>query len=406
MKDTELYAQLLGLNGPWEVRDVELSVEEKRVTVVVGYREGTLWACSESRERLPCHDHVDRCWRHLDTCGFETIVETRVPRVRGGDGKVWTVPVPWAEKGSRFTLMFEGFVVRVLLACRSLSAAAELLGLSWDQLHRIMERAVERGVERRELGEVCHLGLDEKSFAKGQSYVSVMTDLDGGRVLEVMDGADRKAAEMLLATLPDDAMEKVEAVCMDMSGSFGQATRAQLPDVAIVHDRFHISAHLNDAVAKVHREENAALKAEGDRRLEGTQRLFGFDPGNLNQEQVVRFRELRDADLRASRAWAIKESYRHFWGYRYEANARRFFKKWFGWASRSQLKPIIAVAHMIKRHFENIITYLQHPITNAVTEGLNSKIQALKANARGFRSFANYRTRILFFCGKLNLHPL
>ncbi len=113
----------------------------------MGYREGTLWACPENRERLPCHDHVERRWRHLDTCGFETILEARVPRVRGSDGKVWTVPVPWAEKGSRFTLMFEGFVVRVLLACRSLSAASDLLGLSWDQLHRIMERAVERGLE-------------------------------------------------------------------------------------------------------------------------------------------------------------------------------------------------------------------------------------------------------------------
>jgi transposase len=92
--------------------------------------------------------------------------------------------------------------------------------------------------------------------------------------------------------------------------------------------------------------------------------------------------------------------------YRYEGSARKFFKEWFGWAIRSQLKPIIEVARMIKRHFANIITYLQHPITDAVTEGLNSKIQALKANARGFSSFANYRIRILFFSGKLNLHPL
>ena len=33
----------------------------------------------------------------------------------------------------------------------------------------------------------------------------------------------------------------------------------------------------------------------------------------------------------------------------------------------------------------------------------NSKIQALKADARGFRKFENYRTRILFFCGRLEL---
>lgn len=406
MKDTEFYQQILGLRSPWEVQNVELTVEGKRVVVRVGYEAGTLWGCPESGERLPCHDHVERRWRHLDTCGFETILEARVPRVRGSDGKVWTVPVPWAEKGSRFTLLFESFVVRVLLASRSLSAASHLLGLSWDQLHRIMERAVERGLASRDLEELRYLGLDEKSFAKGQSYVSVMTDLEEGRVLEVMDGADQVTAEMLLTTLPDRVLEKIEAVCMDMSGAFAAATRSQLPGVPIVHDRFHISAHLNEAVAKVHREENAALKALGDRRLEGTQRLFGFDPGNLSQEQAVRFRELRDADLRTSRAWAIKELFRRFWSYRYEGSARRFFREWFAWASRSQLKPIIETARMIKRHFESMITYLRHPITNAVTEGLNSKIQALKANARGFRSFFNYRTRILFFCGKLNLYPL
>ena len=66
---------------------------------------------------------------------------------------------------------------------------------------------------------------------------------------------------------------------------------------------------------------------------------------------------------------------------------------------------MIKVAKMLQRHFESIITYLRHPITNAVSEGLNSKIQAIKANARGFRSYLNYRTRILFFCGKLDLYP-
>lgn len=101
----------------------------------------------------------------------------------------------------------------------------------------------------------------------------------------------------------------------------------------------------------------------------------------------------------------MKEVFSELWNYRYEASARKFFKKWFGWASRSRLKPIIKVAKMLKAHLENILTYLRHPITNAVTEGLNSKIQAIKANARGFRSFFNYRTRILFFCGKLSLHP-
>ncbi|NTV67002.1 MAG: transposase, partial [Chlorobaculum sp.] len=61
------------------------------------------------------------------------------------------------------------------------------------------------------------------------------------------------------------------------------------------------------------------------------------------------------------------------------------------------------VKELLKRHFDNILNYFEHEITNAVSEGLNSKIQLYKAAARGFNSFSSYRTRILFYCGKLNM---
>ncbi len=60
---------------------------------------------------------------------------------------------------------------------------------------------------------------------------------------------------------------------------------------------------------------------------------------------------------------------------------------------------------MLKRHLPNLLTYFSYRITNAASEGFNSVIQALQYAARGFKSFKNYRTRILFYCGKLNLRP-
>ena len=52
-----------------------------------------------------------------------------------------------------------------------------------------------------------------------------------------------------------------------------------------------------------------------------------------------------------------------------------------------------------------MLAYFAYPITNAVAEGLNSKIQAIKHVARGFRSFTAYRLRILFYCGGLDMRP-
>ena len=163
MKDKELYEVLLGLKKPWAVEAVKVETQAKRVEVRVGYEEGTLWGDEEGR-RLPTHDHVERRWRHLDSCGFETLIECRVPRVKGADGKVWTVPVPWSQPGSRYTVAFESFVIAVLLATKGVAATGELLELGWDAVHGIMERAVERGLIKRDLSELRYLGLDEPSL--------------------------------------------------------------------------------------------------------------------------------------------------------------------------------------------------------------------------------------------------
>ena len=90
-----------------------------------------------------------------------------------------TILVPWAEKYSRFTLLFEAFAVRVLQAANNVKRAAALLGLDWDSVHRIMKRAVERGLARRQLEEVRHVGIDEKSFRRRHNYLSLLTDLSG-----------------------------------------------------------------------------------------------------------------------------------------------------------------------------------------------------------------------------------
>ena len=148
MKDTELYAQLLGMVKPWLVQSVKVDVGGRNVEVEIGCEAGTWWGNAEG-ERLPIHDHVERCWRHLDTMQFETVLRARVPRVKNRDGKVETVAVPWAERGGRFTLLFEAWAVTVLLASATVEQGRALLGLSWEAAHRIMERAVERGLAGR-----------------------------------------------------------------------------------------------------------------------------------------------------------------------------------------------------------------------------------------------------------------
>jgi len=130
-----------------------------------------------------------------------------------------------------------------------------------------------------------------------------------------------------------------------------------------------------------------------------------YSAENLPDKYPPALETLKELNLKVGRAWAIKESLRSLWDYSQEGWARRVFKKWFAWAAHSRLEPIRKVAVMIQTHLNNILTYCRHRVTNAVAEGLNSKIMAIKRRACGYRNNEHFKTAIYFFCGGLSLYP-
>jgi len=203
-KLTEHYRQLLGLDASWEVSAVSLSLEEKRVEIALVHRGGPV-TCPECDSKCSIADHApERTWRHLDTMQFETTLQARTPRSKCKTCGVKTTTVPWAGKHSRgfdskSPLMFEAFVIEVLQACGNVKSVAGLLDLDWDSVHSMMERAVERGLLCRDLESLQYVGIDEKSFRRGHSYVSILTDLTGHRVLEVVEDRTEEATDKLWA---------------------------------------------------------------------------------------------------------------------------------------------------------------------------------------------------------------
>lgn len=399
------YGLLLGIQEPWKVKEAKLEMALKLVDIEVVYDEQMPVKCPSCKRECRRYGMApERTWRHLDVMQFETRIRAKVPRCECAEHGVLTLTPPWAEPGSRFTLMFEAFAIAVLLASGTVKQAAQLLGMDWDGVQSIMEKAVARGLIRRSTEEVVRIGLDEKSFGKGQDYVSVMTDHGQRRVLEVVPARTEAAAVCLLKSLPEEQLNKVEAVSLDMGAGFIAAVKETIPDAKIVHDRFHVSQHLNEAVDKVRREEHRKLLEKGDKSLTDTKFLWlqGAAPKG---DKALSFEELCSRDLKTANAWAYKEMFVEFWNQPSSAKALAFFEEWYAEVMATKLEPIKKVAEMLLSHLVGILNYFDHKITNALAEGFNSRIQALKAAARGFRSFKNYRTRILFFCGKLDLAP-
>jgi transposase len=145
-----------------------------------------------------------------------------------------------------------------------------------------MDRAVERGLERRDSTPIRHIGIDEKSFGKGHDYVTVLTDIDASRVLDVAPKGTQAAAEAVLQTLTVEQREEVVAVAADMLPAYANAVANQTPNAELVHDKFHVAKHLGEAIDQVRRAENKALQAEDDDRLKGTRQLWLFNKASLS----------------------------------------------------------------------------------------------------------------------------
>jgi transposase len=408
MQDKELYQHILGIDSPWSVSAVELDTPSEEIRVHVSHPRGTRFACPECEQELPCYDHAEeRRWRHLDSCQYKTILVARVPRVNCAEHGVKNVALPWAEKSSRFTILFERLAIDILLATQTVTGAMSILRTSWDETWYFVQRAVRRGHDRKEAKALPRIGIDEKAFAKGQDYITLLYDLDHSTVEAISDGNDTDSGIACFSQLSQEQIASVEAVAMDMSAAYVKATKQAIPlaEDKIVHDRFHVMQLATKAVDKVRRGEHRKLMEDDDDRLLKTKYLWLTSPENHTEKQEARFGEIFTLRLKTGKAWGYKEMLRDLWNHDDAASATTFFKDWYRRVIHTKLEPMKKLARTIKERLENVVSYCTHGITNAVAEGLNSKIMSIKRRVGGYRNRENFKTAIFFYCGGLDLYP-
>lgn len=287
------------------------------------------------------------------------------------------------------------------------TGVTRLVGTSWDETWGVMMRAVNRGLARKKRRVPARIGIDEKSVGKGHNYESIICDLDSSTVEYVVDDRKKESLESYYRQFTSEELAQIEAIAMDMWEPYVLATNAHVQDAdkKIVFDRFHATKQVTAAVDKVRRAEHKALAKHGDERLKGTKYLWLRNEENIPDWRREEFAAVKSAELKTSRAWAIKESLRKFWSYSYVKCAEKYFKAWYFWATHSRIAPMIEAAKTLNRHLANLLTYFKHRITNATAEGINSKIQMVKMMACGYRNRNHYRAAIYFHCGGLDLYP-
>jgi len=410
MNDVELYQAVLGIELPWKVAEVKLDLADGRVDVYVEHGRGERFACPECGTMCPVYDHsAERTWRHLDTCQYRTLLHASPPRVKCSKHGVHQAALPWADKKTQFTMLFERFAIDVMQAT-DVSHASRILRMTWDEAWSIQRRAVRRGQARRarEGKAPTRVGVDEKSPGRGQAFFTIVSNLETKTVEWIGDGHGAATLDKYWETQSVEALEEVEVVAMDMGLAYFASTLRKVPDAVkkIVFDRFHVMKAATKAVDQVRRNENASITRQGEKSpLAKTRYMWLYSEENLPERYEASFSELKNSELRTAKAWAMKELLRRLWAYDYKPAAGRFLNSFIRSAKAMGAGPVRKLGEMLSSHRENILTYIDHKVTSASCEGLNSAIQAIKARGRGYRNRSNFKTAIYFNLGGLDLYP-
>jgi transposase len=304
----------------------------------------------------------------------------------------------WLASSGRFTKRFEQAIGRL---CRemTLSRVAEMNRLSWGQVRRM-----EMGYMRELLAQhpparyLRALGIDEISIRKRYTYAIVVADLDRQRPIW-LGGMGRKEEDLGLffKEIGPKRAERISLVVMDMWKPFRNSTRAHVPEVRIVYDKFHVLRHLADALDAVRRSEYKRVNEKERRFIKGQRYNLLSHRANLDLDAKRALNLLLQANRRLHKAYLLKESFGQLWEYNHPTWARKFFENWKAQLRWSRLKPFQEFAAMVERHWDGIVSYC-HPenkVSLGFMEGLNNKIRVIQRRAYGIKDKEYLRLKVL-----------
>ena len=399
-----LFTGALGLVAPWEVEKVDLDTARRRIDFEVRCTARSLACphCGAADQRI--HDRLRRSWRHLDFFQFEAWLHADVPRVAcTGCGKTRQAGVPWAREGSGFTALFEALA---LALCRELAVrqAAALLRCADKQLWRRIEHYVNQARALDDMSTVQIVGIDETSLHKGQSYITVVHDLDAKRLLFATQGRDHQTVVDFAADLKAHGgdPEQVAHVCQDMSAAYAKGVAMALPNAAISYDRFHVVAMAVDAMDKVRQAEMRdepkavahALGATDRKTIKGLMWGMRKNPNSWSVKQTHAMHWLQHSGLKSARAWRLKMALREVYARAAITNnatlASADLNAWLSWARRCRLEPFKKLARTITERAAAVVRGMIDNRSNAFVEAMNGLLQQAKRAARGFRTATSF----------------
>lgn len=391
----------LGIESPWTLVDQHLDTDKTphELHLEIKAKRGAKHPCPVCGKACSAHDFQEKTWRHLNFFQHHCYIHASVPRVKCPEHGVKRIDVPWARKGSAFTLLFEQAAL-TLVREMPVNAAARIIEITDKRLWRIVEHYVDKAIGQFELSDVEAIGLDETASKRGHNYVTVFIDMEKRQepVLFATPGKGKQTLQQFGKFLQDHGGHCAniqEAVC-DMSPAFLSGVAEELPNAEVTVDWFHIVQTFTQALDNVRKQEGQIKPLPKHLRWSVLKR---GDVDNLTANQLKALAELQDQGLDTAIAWRVKERLRWIRLAKTPRAAKWRITRFIGYAREligdsPLLEPVRKALATLEKHAERVVRRWTSTYTNARMEGLNSLFQAARARARGYRNNRTFITMI------------
>jgi transposase len=401
VRNARLWAGLLGVEKT-VVERVAFVEDEGVIVASVRPGRGQRRRCGICRQRSPGYDRGEgrRRWRALDLGRVRAFVEADAPRVCCPVHGVVVAAVPWARHGAGHTYGFDQTVAWLATVC-SKTAVVELMRIAWRSVGGIVARVWADTAGRVDLlAGLRRIGIDEISYRKGHKYLLVVVDHDTGRLVWAGKGADQASLAGFFTLLGPARCAQLTHISSDSAGWMNEVIATHCPQAIRAADPYHVVTWATEALDEQRRIAwNAARgAARGHSRnksptgqtkaLKDARWALWKNPEHLTVRQREQLAWIAKTNPALYRAWALKEGLRTVFaiGKRSPTEAVEALDRWISWARRCRLPAFVKLQQRIVRHRDAIVASIEHGLSNALVESMNTKIRLIVRVAFGFHS--------------------
>ena len=391
MRTTSIFKHLLDLPGV-TVTDVEFLSDKVLVKVKLRRSRLTCPLCSFTTKARYDTRPVSSTWHHLDLGRWQLEIQANLRRIDCPVHGIRVEGVPYARTSSHFTKDFED-LVGWLATTMDKSSICRLVRIDWDSVGRIIERVMATGLDQRRLDNLFVAGVDEVSWRKGHSYITLVSNHATSKFIWGKEGKDSATLDCFFDELGKERSAEITAISMDMGPAYEKSAKKEhhAINAIICYDPFHVVQLATTALDKVRREiwqEMHKLKDQDTaRKFKGARWALLKNPGDLNDDQATTLRKLKRQGGTLWRAYKLKEALREvFTGDLTQEEVSELLDRFCSMAQRSRLKPFVKVGQTIRKRKAGILAAVRLGINNATHEGLNRRVRLIINRAYGFHS--------------------